>query len=108
MVDGPTLDTQVAVIASEVANMNKNMTDFKDETRAAHVRLESAIAGLDVIGRREFENALADAHKVHDQIVARLDSIESKTTNSWLKMSGWAITFLLTGIGMYVLGHLAK
>lgn len=71
---------KVALIGQSVDTLNKNVEDFKTETRAGQARLEIAIQTLDIIGRREFEQALGEGDKEHRSLAGRLNGLQEQVS----------------------------
>lgn len=102
------LETSVAVIANEVKNISEGVADFKQETRAAHVRIESKIDSLDVVTVTEFKHALEDIDNNNKAIMGRMDGFqgqlnavnakvdgnETDSTTKWLNLSKWILVFI--------------
>jgi len=126
-------DSSLDVLANEIGNIAKNfvefkndnrevITEFKEETRAAHLRIENKvdkvderIDSLDVVTKEELEHVVADIKSDSDAVRGqmaglqsqvnatnlKIDSVNTKVdvnkdtnTVTWLNFAKWALIFI--------------
>jgi len=136
--------SSIDVLANEVGNIAKNfvefkndnrevITEFKEETRAAHLRIENKvdkvderIDSLDVVTKEELDHVIADAKSEHDSMRGQMAGLQGQVNSvntdikslnntvtlnkdssilSWLNLAKWALIFISTYGALYLIAH---